>query len=87
MSPFLVLAKARELHQQYNRACEETREILRTFYRRFDRTGALPLGLLGKEYCWVVFHGGQFPADGCETQHAFIAANTPGGLPVRVIAL
>lgn len=82
MSPFLLLAKARELHHQYSRTCIETREIIRSFYHNFERTGALPLGLSGQDYHWVTVHEGKFPVG--ESQQAFIAASTPAGYTSRV---
>ena len=82
MSPFLLAAKVKDLYHQYSSASQQTKEIIRQFYRRVDDSGCVPLGIQGQDYHWVTLHAGKFPAG--QTQQDYIAANTPVGYAIRI---
>lgn len=84
MNLLAIGARARDLYHMFSQAPEMARETVREFYRRFDETGALPLGYrvrgTTREYCWVVIK--PMPLQG-----QYMAANTPSDANLVVMNL
>lgn len=81
MNPIELAVRVKKLYQQYSQASQETKNVIQTFFLRFEGSGALPLGVQGTTYHWVTIHAGTFPFG---NQRDYITANTPVECEIQV---
>jgi hypothetical protein len=80
-----LLAFAFFLHKKLRAAAPKTRDRLKTFLKEFRDAGAIPLGLHGDEYWWVVYDRSRFASD--RALDDYLEARTPSGMKKNVLTL